>query len=75
MYFKFCVFLVVLTFVSSVVTKIEQTIDFAEKCILDSKFDFISFYFSSNVDPDIEAFQLVEIFQKFSLKFVSLRRR
>jgi hypothetical protein len=75
MYFKFCVFLVVLTFVSSVVTKIEQTIDFAEKCILDSKFDFISFDFSSNVDQDIEAFQLVEIFQKFSFKFVSLRRR
>jgi hypothetical protein len=75
MYLKFCLFLVLVIFVSSVVTKIEQTIDFAEKCILDSKFDFISFDFSSNVDQDIEAFQLVEIFQKFSLKFVSLRRR
>jgi hypothetical protein len=75
MYLKFCLFLVLVIFVSSVVTKIEQTIDFAEKCILDSKFDFISFDFSSNVDQDIEAFQLVEIFQKFSFKFVSLRRR
>jgi len=75
MYFKLCLFLVLLTFVSSFVTEIEQTINFAEKCILDSKFDFISFDFSSNVDQDIEAFQLVEIFQKFSFKFVSLRRR
>jgi hypothetical protein len=75
MYFKICLCIGLFTFASSLVTEIEHIIEFAGKCILDSKFDLISFTFSSNVDQDIEAFQLVEIFRNVRLKFISLQNR